>query len=103
MKRTYKATPESISDILKKVVEKLDPEKKNRAAKLLSAWRSVAGSELAQHTRPGGMKKNCLLVIVEDSAWFYQANLKKNKILQALQKKKGFEKIEKIHFRIGKT
>jgi len=97
-----KSTPEPISDVLKSVVERLEQTRKGKTGKLLSAWRAVVGKELAQHARPRGIKRNNLFVIVEDSAWFYQANLKKDSILRALKQKKGLEKLEKISFRIGK-
>jgi predicted nucleic acid-binding Zn ribbon protein len=98
-----KGTSEPIGDVVKKVIEKLDPTKQKKSVKIISAWRAVAGRELAQHTKPVGLRKNSLLVVVDDSAWFYQVNLKKEELLAALKKKKGCEKIEKVRFRIGKA
>jgi predicted nucleic acid-binding Zn ribbon protein len=97
-----KSSPEPISDVLKKVIQKLDTSGRKKQAKLDSAWRVAAGDTIAKHTRVQGVKKQTLFVLVDDSAWFYEANLKKEKILKSLRRKKDFEKVEKISFRIGR-
>lgn len=96
-----KNSPQLIGDVLKSVVEGLSRTKKNGPAKILSSWVSVAGKELARHTRPAQLKNGALLVFVNESAWFYEASLKKDELLRALNKKIGKEKIQTIQFRIG--
>ena len=98
-----KSTPQPIGDVLKDVVEKLSRSKKKDISKIFSAWPAVVGKELSRHTRPANLKRGTLQVFVDDSAWFYQANFQKEKLLKALQKKIGAEKVQKIQFRIGKT
>ena len=98
-----KSTPEPISDVMRDVLEKLTRTKKQETHKVSLTWRSIVSKELAKHTRPLGVRKGTLLVLVEDSAWFYQINLKKPEILNELNKKKGFEKVKTIQFRLGKT
>ena len=97
-----KGTPQPISDVLKNVVGKLSQTKKKDVIKILSAWTAIAGRQLARHTRPVNLKKETLRVFVDDSAWFYQANLEKEELLKALKRKIGENKIQKIQFRIGK-
>ena len=96
-----KSAPQLIGNVLRDVVEKLSQAKK-KDAKIFSSWASCAGRELCRHAQPAGLRKGTLEVFVEDSAWFYQASLKKAELLRALQKKIGAEKIQKIRFRIGK-
>jgi len=48
-----------------------------------------------------GLKDNQLIVNVDSSAWVYHFNLKKNKILQNIQKE--FPEIKRIYFKVGKT
>ena len=98
-----KGSPQSIGDVLQGVVEELHHTKRKEAAQIFSAWASCAGKEFIRHTRPAHLHKGALLVNVEDSAWFYQINLKKDKLLVALKKKLGQNKIKRIQFRIGKT
>ena len=96
-----KNSPELISDVLKSVVEGLSQTKEKGPAKILSSWASVAGKELARHTRPAYLKNGALLVFVDESAWFYEASLKKDELIRALNKKMKKEKIQTIQFRIG--
>ncbi len=96
-----KGSPQPIGDVLKNVVERLSQTKKEDVFEIVSAWTSVAGKSLSRHTKPARLTKATLLISVDESAWFYQANLQKDKLLKALQKKVGREKIQKIQFRIG--
>ena len=98
-----KGTPQPIGDVLKNVVEELSRTKKKGIPEILSAWPSVVGKDFSRHTRPANLKKGALLVLVEDSAWFYQLNLQKEKLLKALQKKIGADKVQKIQFKVGKV
>ena len=97
--RRRKAKPESIAEVIETVFKKL--EKGKKASRAQTAWRQAAGKEISGHSRVVAIKKNTLVVAIRDSAWFYQANLKKEAILNALRKKKDFENITKISFRIG--
>lgn len=99
--RKQKGVPESIGDVLKNVVEKLSQTKKKGIFEILSAWPALVGKEFSRHTRPASLKKGVLLVSVDESAWLYQANFQKEKLLKALKKKVGAEKIRKMQFRIG--
>ena len=103
LNRMRKGSPQPISDVLRDVVEKLSRAKKSELSKILSKWASCVGKELARHSRPARLKGGTLLVAVDDSAWFYQANLQKEGLLKALQKKIGAKKIQNIQFRIGKV
>jgi len=98
-----KNPPQALSDVLKKVVEDLSQAKRKDIFTICSGWASVVGRELARHTRPAALKKGTLTVFVDDSAWFYQANLQKAEFLAALKKKVGKGKIQKILLRIGKV
>ena len=98
-----KIEPQAIGDVLKKVVEDLGPVKKKDIFTICSSWGSIVGKELKGHTRPAALKQGTLTVFVDDSAWFYQANLQKEKFLAALKKKVGEKTIQKILLRIGKV
>ena len=96
-----RSTPQPIGDVLKNVVEKLSQAKKKGIFEVLSAWPALVGKEFSRHTRPASLKKGVLLVSVDESAWLYQANFQKEKLLKALKKKIGAGKVRKIQFRIG--
>ena len=68
---------------------------------IFDAWPRIVGNKEIGHTKLEGFKDETLLVNVDSSAWLYQMNLKKKKILEDLQK--GFPKVKKIYFKLGKT
>ena len=84
-----KKSPQPIGEVLKNVVEGLNQTKTQEIARIYSRWSNIVGKELFQHTRPASLRRGTLLVNVDDSAWFYQVNLQKEKLLQVLQKKKS--------------
>lgn len=98
-----KNAPQPISDVLQSVVEELSRVKKKDIFKIVSAWPALVGKELSRHSRPASLRKGTLQVFVDESAWLYQINFQKGKLLKALQKKIGPDKVQKIQFRIGKS
>ncbi len=96
-----KGSAQTIGDVLKNVIGQLSQAKVKDIAKILSSWTAIVGKELARHTKPAGLRKGTLQVFVDDSCWFYQANLQKEQLLQALKKKIGEKKVQEIRFRIG--
>lgn len=98
-----KSSPQPISDVLKNVVERLARTKKKDILKIYSIWPEVVNKGLSHHTRPASLRRGTLLINVDESAWLYQANLQKEKLLEGLRKKIGKDKIQKIQFRIGQV
>ena len=97
-----KSTPQPIGDVLKDVVEKLSQPRQKDITKIASVWPAVMGKEFVGHARPASLRKGTLRIFVENSAWFYQANLQKERLLQTLKRKIGEKKVQDIQFRIGK-
>ena len=97
-----KNAAEPIGNVVKNVVEGLGHSKKSDAHKILSLWSGLVGRAMAQHSRPAGLARGRLLVNVDESAWLYQINLQKAKLLSAIQKKVGKQKVRELQFRIGK-
>lgn len=97
-----KSTPQPIGDVLQNVVEQLNQAKKKDIFKIVSAWPALVGRQLSRHSRPASLRKGTLQVFVDESAWLYQINFQKEKLLKSLQKKIGPDKVQKIQFRIGK-
>jgi predicted nucleic acid-binding Zn ribbon protein len=98
-----KKTPEPIGDVLKNVVERLSQAKSKDINKIYSYWSTIVGEGFSRHSLPASLKRGTLLVNIEDSAWFYQMNLQKERLLAALQKKIGKQKVRRLQFRIGNT
>ena len=98
-----KNAPRLIGDVLKDVVEGLSQAKKKEIFKIIAAWPSLLGKDFSRHTKPVSLQRGTLVVNVDESAWLYQANLQKEKLLVRLQKKTGGQKVQSIRFRIGKV
>lgn len=97
-----KGKPESIGSLLQGIVENISQVKKNDINTIAEEWKNIAGKEMFRHTKPVSLKQGNLLVIVDESAWFYQVSFMKNDLLTALKKKLEPNKIKNIYFRIGK-
>lgn len=96
-----KSSPQLIEGVVKEVVEKLSRARHQDIHRIIAVWSEVAGRKLAQHTRPAQLRKKTLLVYVAESAWLYQANFYKEKLLADLKRKIGEGKVNNIQFRIG--
>ncbi|MBN2096852.1 MAG: DUF721 domain-containing protein [Candidatus Omnitrophica bacterium] len=99
-----KDSTQPIATVLQNVVEQLSRVRESEIGKIISAWPALAGKEFAEHAQPVALRKKTLVINVDQSAWLYQANFQKSKLIQALQKKLGGkQKIQAIQFRIGKV
>ena len=90
---------DEIKDIVQQVIGKLAQEKQSDSEKIQLVWNEILKNEGVEHTKISGWKERKLIVSVESSAWLYQFQLKKKKILLQLQK--AFPEIENIYFKIG--
>lgn len=98
-----KSSPQPIAGVVRDVVEKISQTREKDIHKIISVWPGVAGREFAQHARPVGLHKKTLVINVAESAWLYQVNFYKEKLLASLKRKLGEDKVQDIQFRIGKA
>jgi predicted nucleic acid-binding Zn ribbon protein len=92
---------DNIKDIVHKVIEDLALKKPQETARLQQAWEKIVTKQGAGHTHIAGLKNQQLTVYVDSSAWLYQMNLKKKKLLEGIQKE--FPEIRKLFLKIGTT
>lgn len=90
---------DDIKDIVKKVIGDMSSTGKTEQENIQNVWNGILGEKEKKHATISGLKGETLRVRVDSSAWLYQFNLKRDKILKALQKK-GCE-IKKVYFSIG--
>ena len=91
---------EDIRNIVQKVIGSMSTRVQDEQQAIFDAWPRIVNNKEASHTKLEGFKEETLLVNVDSSAWLYQMNLKKKKILEDLQK--DFPKVKKIYFKLGK-
>jgi predicted nucleic acid-binding Zn ribbon protein len=73
-----------------------------RLAQILNMWDAVAGSTIAQNTKPKVLKGKLLTVNVTSSVWLQQLQFTKNELIIRLNAALGAEEIENIKFKIGR-
>lgn len=96
-----KPKTEGISSIIKDVIKTLDNRTHGTREEILNAWQRTSGKAILAHTRPVAIRRKVLTIEVDSSTWIYELSLKKKKILEAMKKAIGNDKIEDIRFRIG--
>jgi predicted nucleic acid-binding Zn ribbon protein len=96
-----KINPVPISDVIKTVFTKIEGEKTLSKENVDASWKEAAGPVGFTHSTPVELKKGLLLVRVDSSAWMQELSLNKRKILKALQRVLGKDRITGINFKIG--
>lgn len=93
--------PESVAELIPRVLEEVGLSDASDGIRLLRAWDRALGPELAPHCRPTGLRRGVVQALVPDSAWMQQLSLEKPRILARLQAALGEPAIDDIRFRIG--
>jgi predicted nucleic acid-binding Zn ribbon protein len=68
--------------------------------KALDAWKKAVGPKACAHTKIVYLTKEKIRVNVDNSAWLYDLNLRKERILRELKKDLD---VEDIRFRLGEV
>lgn len=92
---------ESIKDILPQVFEQLTERIPQTQTKIQRIWQNTIDAKMAQHSVLLDLTDGVLTAAVDSSAWLYQMNLNKKKILGQLQD--DLPQIKNIQFKIGKV
>ncbi len=91
---------QTIKDVIADVLEGLKVKKESKDAPEQLLRRVLRKKEI-EHTKFRYFHKGVLGITVDSSAWLYQLNLQKPKLLEKLSKKS--REIKDIHFYIGET
>lgn len=94
--------PQSIGDIIPKVIKKMGLTQRLKEAEVLRDWGVIVGDLIARHCLPVKLEKACLTVNVDSSPWLNELQkFSKPVILQKLQARLGQKAVKDIRFRIG--
>lgn len=91
---------DNIDEIVNKVIGNLFLKIPRKQEEIQKIWEKSFNSKGLEHTKIVEFKEGTLFVNVDSSAWLFQCNLKKKKIVEAI--KKDIPEINKIYFKIGK-
>ena len=92
---------DNIKDVINQVIAQMarhEPSSDGTIERLLV---SLLSESERKHTKFIGFKNGHLSFYVDSSAWLFQMNIRKNKILEKLQEEKP--EIKNISFQIGKV
>jgi hypothetical protein len=75
--------PRAIGDLLADAV----PQLADRLAelRLRRSWEAVVGSDIARRARPGSLAEGCLTVVVDNSPWLHELNLRQPELLARIR------------------
>lgn len=94
--------PQSIGDIIPKVISKMGLTQKLKEAEVVRDWAEIVGEMIAKHSLPVSLEKTYLTVNVDSSPWLNELHrFSKPLILQKLKQRLGEKAIKDIRFRIG--
>ena len=92
---------DNIKEVVNRVIAQMarhEPTGDESSERLLG---SLLSDQEKKHIKFVGFKNGHLLFCVDSSAWLFQMNIRKNKILEKLQEDKP--EIKNISFKIGKV
>jgi len=100
-KRISSTKPETIGEILRKVLKKRNIPHKTPDRRLIDLWQRAVGPQIAARTLPETVKRGALYVLVSSPVWLHQLQFMKEEILLKLNELSGKEEIRSIYLSIG--
>ncbi|MFH1655178.1 MAG: DUF721 domain-containing protein [Candidatus Omnitrophota bacterium] len=92
---------ERIKNVVSSVLEKLASDSIDRHQRLWQAWQGVAGKKFIKHATIDSYKNGRLVIKVDSSVAMFQLNLKRNQILEKLQK--ADKELKTVDLKLGKV
>jgi len=97
MKSIKKTYFEKISSIIEKVLPAEAVVKITALKRIRKEWITIVGSKIASHTCPIDIKKNSLIINIDNPVWKTEVLMKKNDILSYIRK---YGEYKEIYFNI---
>lgn len=91
---------EPIKSIVNNVIRNIQKRQQCPKEKIEEVWTRCVKKSIAQHTRVHFLKNGKLYINTENPAWSYELKIKKDAIIQRLQKASE-NKIKDIRFKVG--
>ncbi|MBW2289993.1 MAG: DUF721 domain-containing protein [Deltaproteobacteria bacterium] len=100
--RQSKSRPEAIGALIDRVLADLGAGATARAVRIADHWLDAVGPEIADHSRPVGIRGDVLEVTVETSVWCQQLQLRIPEILAGLRRSVGDDAPARVWLRVSK-
>ena len=96
-----RSNPESLADLLPKVLGEMGLDETSDAVRLLQEWDAALGPELAPHASCDGLRRGVVHAQVRDSAWMQRVQMEKPRILEALGRRLDGVELRDLRLRLG--
>ena len=93
--------PKTLGEWIPQVLREMGLDPAADGARLLSAWETAVGPELAAHSRPQGLRRGIVYAMVPDSAWMQRLQMEKVGVLERLRALLGAERVRDLRLRIA--
>lgn len=100
-RRTKGIKPESLGEILQKILKKRNIPHTSTDRHLLKIWRRAVGPQISAQTHPDTIKRGTLFVQVSSPVWLHQLQFMKEEILGKINELFSKEEVRGLHFTIG--
>ncbi len=91
----------TIKDIIPQVIEQLSLRQPDSQMKIQRLWQNIIDERMFSHSTLENFTQGVLTICVDSSAWLFQMNLNKRRILERLQEE--MPEVKNIKFKIGKV
>ena len=96
-----KHQPESVGDILARMVQQTTLGLNLEQAKIWENWAELVGGHLAAHCTPHNIKDGQLRVTVESAVWMHKLSYIKWDLLKRINRMAGKELVSDLFFRLA--
>lgn len=100
-RRAALSRPETIGEILGKILRKRNIPHTATDRNLLDLWRRAVGPQISARTLPETVKRGALHVKVSAPVWLHQLQFLKEEIIEKLHELSGNSEIRSLFFAIG--
>lgn len=93
--------PDSIEDIIPRLMTRLGLANPHWVSVLNDEWETIVGKAVGSHTRPGRISGKCLIVFVDSSSWLSElSRYGKKEMLTNLQSRFGSGRIKSLSLKL---
>ncbi|MBM4158042.1 MAG: DUF721 domain-containing protein [Ignavibacteria bacterium] len=86
----------SLENELEDFIKYIGLKEKIAEFEIFKLWRECVGNTISEYSSPVGIKKNKILIKVENAVWRYELSLKKAEILKKLNSNEILKKEKKV-------
>ncbi len=90
--------PQNISDILEELKATTDLGRRLEEAQIWEHWGAIAGSELAPHATPIGVRDGILVIAVDSAVWMHKFSYRKSEIIDKSNHFLTQDKLSEVFF-----